>query len=124
TRITRTWKSPRERARVCPVAAVTESAALAEPLTLVASPALGFAALAAALGALAWSREEGSPATAPILIGEPEIATFARAGSRVVYTFDPVLRLRVLVLHGADAVERASEIGERVALLSAAELRA
>ncbi len=69
---------------------------------LVLMPEPGFAGLGALLGQAGWLAV--SQAADPLLPGEPEHACFeCAAGGRIVYTFNPVCRLRVLDISAAGA---------------------
>jgi hypothetical protein len=58
------------------------------------SPDFGFAGLTDQLGQGGWTLASG--AGAPLVPGEPEHAVFERGNDRLVYTFNPVCRLRVI----------------------------
>src|SRR5262249_15737376 len=61
----------------------------------------------------------------PLLAGEPEHIAFAhRSGCALHYTFNPVVRLRVLQFRGAHADARRAEVARRVSSLGQKELRA
>ncbi|HEX6042071.1 hypothetical protein [Longimicrobium sp.] len=100
--------------------------------TLVAHPGFTFGQMDHALAALGLAREPDAALTAPILPGEPELAAWRGDGGRIVYTFNPVVHLRVLAFHGPDAEGLRRAVAERVpqlgigtaeALLSAGDPR-
>ena len=66
--------------------------------TLLIRPDTPFDGIAAALNRLGWQREDGRQDTAPLLEGEPEFATWSWRGHKpfVIYTFNPLVRMRVL----------------------------
>jgi hypothetical protein len=66
----------------------------------VVAPERTFEALAADLRALGWQRDDTAPFTPPLVPGEPELAGFRRGEASLVYTFNPVVRLRVLSPRG------------------------
>ena len=65
---------------------------------LAVASELSFPALCAKLSALGFARDASvRPATPDFVAGEPELAAFATAdGGRLVYTFNPVVSLRLL----------------------------
>lgn len=64
------------------------------------SPDFGFAGITEQLGQAGWTL--ASSAGAPLVPGEPEHAVFERGNDRLVYTFNPVCRLRVIDASQAD----------------------
>ena len=74
------------------------------PLPLILAPSLPFTELVRRLGALGWRRAPGIPATVPLVAEEPEVAVFRSADglSRLGYTWNPAVGLRVLAPDGAD----------------------
>jgi len=66
--------------------------------TLLIDPVLPFAELDAVMQHLGWRRKQDEMSTAPLLAGEPELATWTWQGGKpfVIYTFNPVAHLRVL----------------------------
>jgi hypothetical protein len=100
---------------------------------VVADPGVGFAALDAALEAVGWSlgAESQEP---PVIAGEPHWCEWQHRAlaAGIAYTFNPIVKLRVLAFVGADAAAaRAGVIGvvahldeaEVVALLASDDLR-
>ena len=57
--------------------------------------------------------------TPPLVPGEPELASFiaTESGARIVYTFNPVVKLRVLAFHGKDAPAVAAAVAPRIPTL-------
>lgn len=72
---------------------------------LVLAPDLAFGNIASALAALGWTPARQAYARPPLLSGEPEVAAFERPDSdgRLVYTFNPAVRLRTLGATGSQA---------------------
>lgn len=67
--------------------------------TLIVHPATPYATIAAALTALGWQRDESAaPARSPVLAAEPEHALWRGQAEKpyLVYSFNPVARLRLL----------------------------
>lgn len=81
---------------------------------LVAHPGFTFAQVDRALGELGLAREPDTTVTEPILPGEPELAAWRGDAGRVVYTFNPVVHLRVLAFSGGDADALRIAVAERV----------
>lgn len=93
--------------------------------TLIAAPGFAFEQLDAALASLGWQLDsEGQEA--PLIEGEPEVAVFTRTrgDARVHYTFNPVIRLRVLQFRGADAAAEHARVASKVPILKTADLEA
>ncbi len=68
---------------------------------LIIDPAFPFAELAHRLATLDFARDTHTwPATPDTLPGEPELAAWQHDDARLTYTFNPVVRLRVLAAHG------------------------
>lgn len=65
---------------------------------LILDPALSFAALAEAMGRLGYQAEPLPGEVPEMLSGEPQVAVWSRGGRRPfsIYSFNPVVRLRVL----------------------------
>ena len=65
--------------------------------TLIVAPEVTYQRIASVLATLGW-RLEQQPSQPSLLAGEPEFATWSRSGHKpfVVYSFNPVARLRVL----------------------------
>ncbi len=68
--------------------------------TLILAPEVRPEAIAAAIEAVGLTREPEAQRTPPLVSGEPELAVWTHGGGKpvVVYTFNPVARLRVLDL--------------------------
>src|SRR5262245_51481874 len=61
--------------------------------------------------------EPSTAVTAAVLPGEPELLSWRREdGTRAVYTFQPVVGLRVLSVHGPNRAELTAELAELPAL--------
>ena len=93
---------------------------------LVLHPAITFAELSEALSGLGWNRSADTSVAPPLLPGEPEFASWSHAGNagaRLSYTFNPVVRLRVLVFYGPRAAELRDEAERALPSLGLAELR-
>jgi hypothetical protein len=92
--------------------------------TLIISPEIKFDRIQRELDALHWSRQKDTSVTAPLLPGEPELASWerGRAGGRIVYTFNPVVSLRVLSFYGDAAAELKSEVAARLPVLTLGDL--
>jgi hypothetical protein len=93
---------------------------------MVVSPATGFAAIAAALEELGLEPGPDDAVTPPAMPGEREFAYWtAPVGDALVhYSFNPVVRLRVLVFSGGDALRWKVVASERLPGLGPADLRA
>jgi hypothetical protein len=91
---------------------------------LVVTPDTAPATLAEGLAALGWQRDPDRTVTPPMLPGEPELVSWSRAGedTRITYTFNPVVRLRVLAFSGERAAERAQEAAARLQVLGDGEI--
>ncbi len=91
---------------------------------LVVAPETGPTVLLERLASLGWQREPDRSVTPPMTPGEPELVAWSRTGedTRVTYTFNPVVRLRVLAFSGERAAERAGEAAARLDVLGDAEL--
>ncbi|RKH20065.1 hypothetical protein D7X74_05125 [Corallococcus sp. CA047B] len=93
--------------------------------TLVARPDFTFEALDRVLEGLGWFLQSESQ-TPPLIPGEPELAVYVHRakGTELQYSFNPVVRLRVLQLHGRDAVEGWNAVRRQVPVLDAPALAA
>ena len=93
-------------------------------MPLVAVPELPFADLDVTLESLGWFLLSESQ-TPPIIPGEPELAVYThrRAAARLTYTFNPVVRLRVLAFDGDDAIAEQARVAARIDLIDGAALR-
>ncbi|MCC6872715.1 MAG: hypothetical protein IT378_00285 [Sandaracinaceae bacterium] len=87
--------------------------------SLIVSRDVPFARIDAALSSLAWTRDERTTVTAPLIAGEPELAGWRhRLGwPLITYTFNPVVHLRVLEV-AALAPEQRAEIAGKIAVMS------
>ena len=95
------------------------------PATLILSPEFTFERLQRDLVAHSWFRQAEMPVTAPPLLpGEPELASWQhqQADGRIVYTFNPVVSLRVLSFYGGAAAELMREVAERLPVLHPGDL--
>lgn len=65
---------------------------------LIVQPKCPFADIAKVLGQMGWQRDPQDMAISPLISGEPEVATWSWAGNKpyVVYTFNPIVKMRVL----------------------------
>ncbi|MBN8232828.1 SUMF1/EgtB/PvdO family nonheme iron enzyme [Corallococcus macrosporus] len=92
---------------------------------LVARPEVSFEALDRVLEAMGWFLESESQ-TPPLIPGEPELAVYVHRGTdtSLHYTFNPVLRLRVLEFSGRDALGQWAVVRKAVPVLDAPALAA
>ena len=69
---------------------------------LVLDPSILFEEMRRRLESLGFARQPDTTITPPLVPGEPESASFISPESeaRIVYTFNPVVKLRVLAFHG------------------------
>lgn len=95
--------------------------------TLVLLPSISFTQTDATLAPLGWTRSPDTAVAPPIIPGEPEFASWSRYDgeerARISYTFNPVVRLRVLVFYGSRAAELRDEAASALPALGLAELR-
>jgi hypothetical protein len=91
---------------------------------LIVSPEINFARLKRELGQLAWTLQPDTMVAAPLVPGEPEVASWKhrRARGRIVYTFNPVVSLRVLSFYGDAAAELKGEVAARLPVLTLSDL--
>ncbi len=91
--------------------------------TLIVTPETSFDRIAAAIEKIGWRRENPGLAAPPIVSGEPEMATWTWNGHKpfVVYTFNPVVRLRVLDVATAPPVFR-KIIADNLPLIEAEQI--
>jgi hypothetical protein len=91
--------------------------------TLIAAPHLSFGELCGQLTELGWEMESASEA--PILAGEPELALFVHQPDQTSlhYTFNPVVKFRVLQFRGPDVGAEYLRVANVVPLLNTADLR-
>ena len=91
--------------------------------TLVASPHLPFIELRGRLEDLGWALE--SQSEKPIIPAEPELAVFAHenANATIHYTFNPVVKFRVLQFRGADSQSARALALRKIPFLSGPEIR-
>jgi hypothetical protein len=92
--------------------------------TLVVSPQTPFESIQDELTRLAWTRQPDTMVSPPLIPGEPELASWKhqRADGRIVYTFNPVVSLRVLSFYGDAAAELSAEVSERLPALTSGDL--
>ncbi|WP_208721340.1 formylglycine-generating enzyme family protein [Corallococcus aberystwythensis] len=92
---------------------------------LVARPEVSFEAMDRVLSALGWFLQSESQ-TPPLIPGEPELAVYVRGltDTALHYTFNPVLRLRVLEFSGRNALEEWATVRRVVPVLDAPALAA
>jgi hypothetical protein len=93
------------------------------PGSLVVHPNWSFERLVSVLVTLGWQQEPDRTMTAPLIPGEPELATFRHGADRIVYTFNPAVSLRVLAFHGPDTRARLAEASGRLPILTADDIR-
>jgi hypothetical protein len=91
--------------------------------TLIASPQVSFVELGVQLAQLGWKQD--SATDRPLLSGEPELAVFIRpmTQARIHYTFNPVVKFRVLQFHGSDAPEMRAQAANRIPVVGEEEIR-
>lgn len=92
--------------------------------TLIAAPNLSFTELRAKLAALGWEMESASENS--ILPGEPELAVFVHQPDQtsIHYTFNPVVKFRVLQFRGPNAGPEYLRVANAIHLLTPVDLRA
>jgi hypothetical protein len=92
--------------------------------TLIASPHLSFAELRAQLASLGWEMESASETS--ILAGEPEVAVFVHRldQTSIHYTFNPVVKFRVLQFRGPNPGPEYLHVASSIPLLNAKDLPA
>ncbi|WP_375744260.1 formylglycine-generating enzyme family protein [Corallococcus interemptor] len=92
---------------------------------LVARPEVSFEAMDRVLSALGWFLQSESQ-TPPLIPGEPESAVYVKRAtdSALHYTFNPVLRLRVLEFSGPEAVREWAAVRTAVPVLEAPSIAA
>lgn len=92
--------------------------------TLIAAPNLSFAELRGKLASLEWEMESASETS--ILPGEPELAVFVHRPDQtsIHYTFNPVVKFRVLQFRGPNAGAEYLRVAGNIPLLNAVDLRA
>lgn len=93
--------------------------------TLVIFPKVTFEQICRALNALGWNRQPDTMVTPPILPGEPEFAawTHRSSASRIVYTFNPVVYLRVLAFYGEEAARLNAQVAQALPTLDVPQAR-
>jgi hypothetical protein len=91
--------------------------------TLIAAPQLSFGELRVQLTEIGWEMESASET--PIIAGEPELAVFIHQPDQtsIHYTFNPVVKLRVLQFRGPNAGQEYLRVANVIPLLNAANLR-
>jgi hypothetical protein len=93
-------------------------------LTIVALPELSFPKLRALLTELGWGLDSATEKS--ILPGEPELAVFVNPATqaRIHYTFNPVVKFRVLQFRGDEARSMHAQVAGRIPILGVNDLRA
>jgi hypothetical protein len=91
--------------------------------TLLVAPDVPYARIAATLAALGW-REEHLAAHPPLVAGEPEVASWSWQGRKpfVVYSYNPVVQLRILDVASVPPVLRGA-IAQSLPLLDEPAIR-
>jgi hypothetical protein len=90
---------------------------------LIAAPHAPFAEIAERLAALGWERQPDIAAIPQLVAGEPEHATWRHGGGALLsYSFQPVVRLRVLGFSGEHAALRLAEAEAAIETLDPPEL--
>ena len=92
--------------------------------SLVLKPQTAFEHLDAHMGALGWQRQTDSLVAAPLVPGEPELASWyaADANVRVSYTFNPVVNLRVLSFSAHVTATDRYELAQDLPILHQADI--
>ena len=87
--------------------------------TLIINPDVSFFDIEKVMEELGWRKEPNHLNTDPIIQGEPEVASWTNAGRKpfVIYTFNPVISLRVLDVATLPPVHREA-IVNRIPVLS------
>ena len=93
--------------------------------TVIIRPTTSFQDVHEAFTRLGWSRAFDPPVTPSLIPGEPEFASWSRHDDEgISYTFNPVVKLRVLVFYGARAGALKAEVETLLPTLGVAELEA
>jgi hypothetical protein len=90
---------------------------------LVLTPAFTFDELEARLSASGWSAQPSNAATSPLIPGEPEFASWRKGTTLLSYSFNPVVRLRVLTVTGSDGHAAHRELMSALPWLDASDIR-
>lgn len=92
--------------------------------TLILSPDVKFDRIQRELEQLFWFRQPDTMVSPPLLPGEPELASWnhQHADGRIVYTFNPVVSLRVLSFYGDAAARLKGEVADRLPALTLSDL--
>jgi len=92
---------------------------------MVLQPHIMFDDVAQLLQALAWTRQPAARELAPLVQGEPEVAswTHAESQSALSYTFNPVVKLRVLSFSGEQVQAAQQQIAQRLPTLGLDDLQ-
>ncbi|MEH2522014.1 hypothetical protein V1279_007587 [Bradyrhizobium sp. AZCC 1610] len=94
-------------------------------MNMVLGPEVSFSRLDRALSKLGWERAPDTSAAPSLVPGEPEFASWSRHDDESIsYTFNPVVRLRVLVFYGARAGALKTEVESSLPALGIPELEA
>src|ERR1041384_5981601 len=91
-------------------------------VSLVLDPDVSFRLLADSLAELAWQRRPDTSVAPPIIPGEPEFASWSKGEDRISYTFNPVVRLRVLAFYGEGAGSARARVRDALPMLELDEL--
>ena len=86
--------------------------------TLLVQPSVTFTEIEHVLRDLGWTREDGQHNESSLIKGEPEVATWTRHGAKpfVIYTYNPVVSMRVLDVATLPPVMRA-QIADKLKLI-------
>lgn len=92
---------------------------------LVLQPGTDFHAIEQSLAGLDWQRQAGDMAQPPLIPGEPELAAWLRAdgAARLSYSFNPVVKLRVLSFAGTGSRSACQDVARRLPTLGLEDLR-
>jgi hypothetical protein len=96
------------------VGATLVSALRDTPVRIAVAPSCPFSQLDTAVRYLGYAAE-GAPSPSPVP-GEPGQAAWSGKGTRITYSFDPSVYLRLLEVHGGDAGQLRNELGGVVAV--------
>lgn len=91
--------------------------------TLIVSPETPFSEITKTLEDLGWAQDKSSMVSKSLIAGEPELATWTWNGHKpfIVYSFNPVARMRILDVSTAPPAFRAM-IDARLTLIGAQQL--
>src|SRR5262249_13101398 len=92
--------------------------------TLIPQPAISFPQIDQTLSRLGWARAADTLAAPPIIPSEPEFASWSWPdGGSISYTFNPAVKLRILVFYGPRAGDQSAEVEGILPTLGFPELR-